>query len=69
MRIQYKKYGISLVMMIPKDLQNPARPAFILEFKVRNLGKEASLEETTPPARTYSGTLTVIFRSLTGTVQ
>ena len=40
-------FGRYDVMMIPKNRQNPA---FILEFKVRNPGKEASLEETVQTA-------------------
>lgn len=43
-------FGRYDVMMIPKNRKNPASPAFILEFKVRNPRKEASLEETVQTA-------------------
>lgn len=43
-------FGRYDVMMIPKNRQKPAGPAFILEFKVRNPGKEASLAETVQTA-------------------
>ena len=37
-------------MMIPKNQKNADSLAFILEFKVRNPGKEKSLEETVQTA-------------------
>lgn len=37
-------------MMIPKNQKNTDGLAFILEFKVRNPGKEKSLEETVQTA-------------------
>ena len=43
-------FGRYDVMMIPRDRQSSNSPAFILEFKVRNPGKEASLEETVQTA-------------------
>ena len=43
-------FGRYDVMMIPKNQKNTDSLAFILEFKVRNPGKEKSLEETVQTA-------------------
>ena len=43
-------FGRYDVMMIPKNQKNTDGLAFILEFKVRNPGKEKSLEETVQTA-------------------
>ena len=43
-------FGRYDVMMIPKNQKNADSLAFILEFKVRNPGKEKSLEETVQTA-------------------
>lgn len=43
-------FGRYDVMMIPKDKNNVQTPAMILEFKVRNMAKEKSLEETAQKA-------------------